>query len=856
MKQNIITMLLVAAFATVSPCSAAKAKLDGAKKKSDRTSNRGPENAELKFKLPPPPVLTPQQAIKTFHLPKGFHMECVASEPMIQAPVAMSWDDQGRLYVCEMRGYMNDVDAKGEDQPVCRISRLEDIDGDGIMDKPTVFVDKLLMPRSVTAYGDGVIVAEPPNLVWYHDTTGTGVADKSEVIATDFGTKGGQPEHMANSLTYCMDNWFWGTSYGQRLRRVKGKFITEPVVTAGQWGLTQDDWGRRYFNYNSDFLRTDLLPPSIYARNPNLTEKSALNWQVMKDQQCFSPVPTPGVNRGYTSSQLRANGTLAACTATCGSVIYRGDLFPAEFKCNAFIPEPSGNLVKRVILSETGGVVSGKNAYDKTEFLYSTDERFRPVNAYNGPDGALYIVDMGRGVIQHKFFLTHYLIANIKDRQLETPVNLGRIWRIVPDNAKPKAVKLPAETKDIVAFLDHPNGHIRDTAQRVIVERGDIAVSDAVKKIAMEGKTPQGRVQALSTLEGLGALTPDVVSACLTDKNDKVRVAAVRLANITNASDMLKMAGDSSAEVRVQLALQLSSQNSAEAQRAVLKLLKAGGSPLLNDAIASGGRGHELEYLEQLLKEPAGKEDTIVSSGLLKMLAGCVMNERRSARVSKLLDLTVAQKPESPRQLTLVNGMVGSSASTKGKVPPRKLLYFESQPRSLVALQTSASNPKTKTLIEQVDKIIAWPGKPGVPPPPVVIPLTADQQKHYDNGKMIYAGLCAACHQPGGTGLEGLAPPLVDSEWALGPADVPIRIVIHGLGGPVNVAGRTWALEMPPLPQFTDEQIASVLTYIRREWEHNASPVAPEEVTKIREANKTRTHSWTAEELNSKAAKK
>jgi putative membrane-bound dehydrogenase-like protein len=858
-----LTFVIIAASALQTSSLAAKLQPEGdkAKKKSDHKANRGPENVELIFKLPPPPVLTPQEALKAIKLQEGFHIECVASEPMIEAPVAMSWDDQGRLYVCEMRGYMQDANAKGEDQPVCRVSRLESTKGDGVMDKATVFVDKLLMPRSVTAFGDGVIVAEPPNLIWYHDTKGTGVADKSEIIATDFGTQGGQPEHMANSLTYCMDNYLWGAGYGHRLRWVKGKFISEPTQSGGQWGLTQDDWGRRYFNFNSDFLRTDLLPPSVYARNPNLADKLALNWHVMKDKNCFSPVPTPGVNRGYNPGQLREKGELASCTATCGPVIYRGDLFPKEYQGNAFIPEPAGNLIKRVILSETGGVVTGKNAYENTEFLYSTDERFRPVNCYNGPDGALYIVDMARGIIQHKYFLTHYLIANIESRKLETPVNLGRIWRVVPDKVEPKTVKLPAATKDIVGFLDHANGHVRDTAQRVLVERGDASVIDDVKKIVTGGKTPQGRAQALWTLEGLNALplAPETVTAALHDPDDKVRAAAVRLSTVVQVPEMFKMTEDKSAEVRVHLALQLSSQSSAEAQSAVLKLLKTGGSPLLNDAIASGGRGHELEYLEQLLKEPPGKDDQLAKSGLLKMLAGCVMSERRSARVAELLKLTAAQVPDSPRQMALVNGIVGIPSERKSKVQPRKRLYFESQPEALNILQTTArglselhvtvSSGDNKTLMELIDDAIAWPGKPGVPPPPVIVPLTADQQKLYDNGKLIYGGLCAACHQPTGTGMEGLAPPLVDSDWVLGPADRPVKIVLHGLGGPVEVGGRTWSLEMPPLPTFTDEQIAGVLTYIRREWEHNGSPVAPADVAKIREANKTRTHSWTAEEL-------
>ncbi len=827
-----------------------------AKPKADRTSNRGPESVELKFKLPPPPVLTPEEALKTFKVQKGFKIQLVAAEPMVESPVSMSWDDQGRLYVVEMRGYMNDVNAKGEDQPIGRIKRLEDTDGDGVMDKATIFVDKLLMPRSVTALGDGALVAEPPNLSFYHDTDGDGVADKSEVVAGSFGSAGGQPEHMANSMTWCMDNWIWGAGYGQRLRYSQGKFLSEPTRSGGQWGLTQDDWGRRYFNYNSDLLRSDLLPPSIYARNPNLADRTALNFQVMKDQTTWPSAPTPGVNRGYTDKQLRPDGTLASATGTCGASIYRGGLFGTEFQGNAFIPEPCGNLVKRLILSESGGVISAKNAYTATEFLTSTDERFRPVNTYNGPDGALYIVDMARGIVQHKFFLTHYLIANIEARKLEQPVNLGRIYRIVPEKATVQPVKLPAETAAIVPFLAHENGHLRDTAQRVLVERGDASAVEAIKKLAVEAKTPQGRVQALWTLEGLNALTPELLTTLLHDSHEKVRVVAVQLSNLLLVPELLKMIEDPSAEVRVQLAMQLSAQNGTEAQQAVLALLKKGGSPLLNEAIVSGLRGRELEFATTLMKEPVGEKDTLVTSGLLQMLANCVMSERRAARVPQLLELTVAQRVESPRQLALLHGMAGTLTDKKSKAQPRKLLYLESQPEALKTLQTSLKNNASKALLTTIDKALAWPNKPGVPPPPVIVPLTADQQALADKGKILYAGLCAACHQPSGTGLDGLAPPLVDADWLLGPADRPIKIILHGLSGPIVVTGRTWRLEMPPLPQFSDDDIAGVLTYLRREWEHNASPVSPGDVAKVRAANQGRTKAWTADELKAPAPKK
>ena len=825
-----------------------------AAKTETKKRDRGPENPELKFKLPVPPVLTPEQELKTLRVAKGYHAELVAAEPLIETPIAISWDDQGRLYVCEMRGYMQDMNAAGEDKPLGRISRLEDTDGDGRMDKATVFVDKLLMPRAVMAIGDGALVSEPPNLTFYHDTDGDGVADKKEVIATNYAREGGQPEHMANGLTWCLDNWIWSAAHPERLRFQGGKFIADATRSGGQWGLSQDDWGRRYFNYNSDVLRCDLLPPQMYLRNPNVKDMLALNYKVVSDQAAWPAVPTPGVNRGYNEKQLRPDGRLATVTGACGPCIYRGDLMP-KLRGSAFIAEPCGMLVKRITLSETGGVVTGANAYSSSEFVASTDERFRPVNLNNGPDGALYITDIARGIVQHKAFITHYLEANIKARKLEQPVNLGRIWRIVPDGAKPKAVKLPKATAELVPFLAHDNGHLRDTAQRLIVERADASVVPAIKQLALEARTAQGRVQALWTLEGLNAIAtaPEVIAAALKDTEPKVRVAALRLAGVPHLPQMLAMSDESNAEVRVHLASQLAMQASPEVQAVVLKLLKKGGSTLLNDAIATGARGRELELLEQLMKEPAGKADSLVSSGLLQMLANCVMNERRAARVPRLLDLTAAQSAGSARQMSLLAGIAGAPLDKKGKLVPRKLLYLETEPASLKQLTTTLAKNKDATkLIKSIEPSVAWPGKPGVPPPPVVKPLTAEQQQRYDAGKTIYAGLCAACHQPTGTGLDGLAPPLVDSDWVLGKSDIPIKIVLHGVGGDLPVGPKTWRLEMPPLGTLTDDQIASILTYVRREWEHTASPVEPAEVAKIRAASAGRTKAWTADELKPK----
>jgi mono/diheme cytochrome c family protein/glucose/arabinose dehydrogenase len=831
----------------------------------------GPENPVLKFKLPPPKVLTPEEAVKAIRVPKGFRVEVVASEPMIEAPVAVSWDDQARMYVCEMRGYMHDMDAKGEDQPIGRISRLEDTDGDGVYDKSTVFTDKLLMPRAVMAIGDGALVSVPPNLIFMHDTDGDGVSDKQEVIHDAYAREGGQPEHMANSPTWMMDNWIWSTGHGFRYRYQGGTFLRESTTGFGQWGRTQDDWGRQYFNYNSDWLRLDLVTPGYYARNRRLATRTGVNHRTTTVGTTWPRVPTPGINRGYMPNMLRADGTLAKCTATCGAAVYRGDLFPKEYRGNVFIPEPVGLLVKRMVLSETGGVVSARHAYEGKEFLTSSDERFRPVNAYTGPDGALYIVDMARGVVQHKAFLTYYLAANIEARKLEQPLNLGRIYRIVPDGVKPQATKLPKASADIVPLLAHANGWVRGNAQRVLVERGDKSVVPAVTTLSAEGATPQARLHALWTLEGLGALTPEIVTARLQDKDTKVRTAAIRLADASLTPELVKLVPKANSELRLHLAFKLSDQPGPEVEQALIALLKAGAPPqkkaaaqpvttpvpadakklepsrppeevnrlALGEAVVSGLTGRELEFLEVLLKQPAAEDAKLAGTKIFETLAACVMSERRGSRVSRLLDLAAAQP--AARQSAIFNSMAP-------KKPLPNPIRMEAEPAAFVALQKTAKGG-LRTALAKIDAELYWPDKPGAKPLPDIPPLTAEQQASFEKGKALYAAVCAACHQPGGTGLANLAPPLANSEWALGPADRPIRAVLHGVIGPITVAGTKWDLEMPGFGAFGDEDIASIITYIRREWEHGASPVTGAEVAKVRNLTQGRVKGWTEAEL-------
>ncbi|SKA77118.1 putative membrane-bound dehydrogenase domain-containing protein [Prosthecobacter debontii] len=812
--------------------------------------NAGPTEVEIKFNLPPPEPLSPEEALKTFKVEKGFKIELVAAEPMIEAPIAVSFDDQGRLYVVEMRGYMRDKEGTTEGEATGRIKLLEDTDGDGRMDKDTVFVDELVMPRSVMAVNGGALVAVPPNLFFYKDSDGDGKADVKEVIATDYGTAGGQPEHMANTPTWAMDNSIWSAGYATRFRLRGGVWLKDSGLGRGQYGLCQDDQGRLYFNYNSDLLRCDLLPTEAFGRNPLLRNATSINFQVAKDQTVWPSHPTPGVNRGYDPKSLREDGTLTKATATCGALIYRGEAYPASHYGNAFIPEPSANIVKRMILTEKDGSLSAKNAVEGTEFLTSTDERFRPVQAVNAPDGVVYIVDMYRGIIQHSSFLTHYLIANIEARKLDQPFDQGRIWRIVPEGKTlPAGTKIATDTAGRIAQLSHANGWVRDTAQRLLVESSDAKAAPALAELVQSTEAkPLARLHALWTLDGLGMLTPDVLRGALKDSDVSLKAAAVRLAGRDLAPELLAMTGEKAVLVQAQLAIKLTSFNLPDADAATAKLLALGGgkNALVAEGAMTGLRGREAAFAGLLTAE-TNAETEANTTPVFGLLGNLIASANKAQLFEEALAVAAAQPKGSSVQRNFIKAL-STTGSGKNAVKP-KLLWLDKEPESLATLKKAATKTGI-TNIAAIESRLAWVGKKGAPPPPKIVPLTEAQQARFEKGKIIYAGLCAACHQPHGFGLDGLAPPLVDSEWVLGKPDVPARIVLHGLGGPVKVSGRTWNLSMPPLPHLTDEDIASVLTYLRREWEHNASPVEPKTITELRAQYKEKAGMWTAEELN------
>jgi mono/diheme cytochrome c family protein/glucose/arabinose dehydrogenase len=456
------------------------------------------------------PVVSAEESIGKIKLEDGFSIKLVAAEPLVSAPVAMTFDNKGRVWVLQMDDYMPDTLGTGENIPSAKVVILEDKNKDGVMDTRKVFLDSLVMPRAICLIENGILVAEPPYL-WHYDIVNDKPVNKT-LIDKEY-TDGGNVEHQPNGLYRALDNWIYNANSNKRYRKVGNKWLIEKTHSIGQWGISQDNKGRLYANDNSTNLVGDYFSPGLGMNNKDQPGVAGYNERTVADNRVFPLRPTTGVNRGYMQGVLDDSMRLVNFTAACGPLIYRGNLFGKDFDLNAFVAEPAANLIKRDVLHENGNAVKGKEAYLGREFLASVDERFRPVSLYDGPDGALYIVDMYRGIIQHRTYLSNYLKQEIGKRNLTKPLSCGRIYKVYPTNKQPANISFPDNSNKLVALLGNPNGFVRDKAQQLLVDRKAVEVIPALQKALKSKDNPWLVIHALWTLEGLNALkTADVLA--------------------------------------------------------------------------------------------------------------------------------------------------------------------------------------------------------------------------------------------------------------------------------------------------------------------------------------------------------
>ena len=470
------------------------------------------------------PVRSPEEALKTMQLEAGFTIQLAAAEPLVIAPVALTFDDKGRLWVVEMQGYMPDTAGTGEDSPTGKIVILEDTNRDSRYDVRKIFLDSLVLPRAICLIENGVLVAEPPRL-WYVERDGDKPANK--ILVDDQYAEGGNVEHQPNGLLRNIDNWIYNAKSFARYKKKGDRWIKEKTHFRGQWGLSNDDYGRLYYNHNSANVLGDYFLPSLGSTNINQKRVAGFNEKIVADNRVYPVRATTGVNRGYSKGILDSNLRLENFTAACGPLVYRAELFGESFHGNAFVPEPSANLIKRNILEENGYIVTGSQAYQEKEFVASTDERFRPVNIHGGPDGALYVVDMYRGIIQHKTYLTDYLKKEITDRKLTQPLSCGRIYRIAPSGQEAEFAPLPGDPMQLVKLFEHPNGWVRDKAQQVIIDKKYLQVVPVLRQYLNAKNNARSLIHALWTLNEFGELKPAEILSLLQHTDWRIRMQAL-----------------------------------------------------------------------------------------------------------------------------------------------------------------------------------------------------------------------------------------------------------------------------------------------------------------------------------------
>ncbi len=536
--------------------------------------------------LPRIPPHEPADALATIKTLPGFRVEQAAAEPLVHSPVALSFDENGRMYVVEMIDY-----SEQDKESLGTVRLLEDTDQDGRFDKSTVFADKLSWPTAIVCYDGGVFVGAAPDIYYLKDTDGEGRADVRKVIFTGFGRSNVQG--LFNSFHWGLDNRIHGatsSSGGQIVRPdvagakpvvVSGRdFAFDPktlelIPTSGgaQHGMSFDDWGRKFLSSNSDHIQLVMYDDRYLARNPSLAAPGPRASIAADGPQAevfrISPVEPWRIVR----TRLRVSGAVAGpvegggraagyFTGATGVTIYRGDAWPAAYRGQAFVGDVGSNIVHRKVLEPDGVGLIARRADEQKEFVASTDIWFRPAQFANAPDGNLYIIDVYREVIEHPASLPPVIKKHL---DLTSGRDRGRIYRVVPEGSKQRPVPRlgKATTAELVATLGHRNGWHRDTAARLLFERGDREAIQPLEKLAADAPLPEGRMHALYVLAGLNALAPASVLPRLSDEDPRVREHALRLSEfvVDDAPEirqrMAAMVDDADLRVRYQLAFSL-----------------------------------------------------------------------------------------------------------------------------------------------------------------------------------------------------------------------------------------------------------------------------------------------------------
>ncbi|HEX5105136.1 MAG TPA: PVC-type heme-binding CxxCH protein, partial [Pirellulaceae bacterium] len=635
----------------------------------------------------------PGEALATFQVAPGFQVEQVAAEPLVTDPVAICFDENLRMFVCEMRGY-----SENRDDNVSRITCLEDTDGDGKFDQSTVFAEKLAWPTALFWWKGGLIVADAPDVYYFTDTDGDGKADERQVLFTGLGTSNVQG--LVNSFQWSLENRIYvslsstgaelkhgnadqaqATTYrGRDLAIEPHTWATQPISGGAQHGMSLNDWGDRFLCSNSDHLQQVMYEDRYLGRNPYLAAPSPRRSIAADGPQAdvfrTSPVEPWRIVRTRLRAQKIVPGIVEGggrpagyFTGATGATIYRGNAWPKEWRGLAVVGDVGSNLVHRKRLEAEGVGYIGRRIDEKSEFVSSSDIWFRPVQFANAPDGTLYILDMYREVIEHPASLPPIIKKHL---DLTSGRNRGRIYRIVPDGFRqPALTKLgDLKTAELVALLEHPNGWHCDTAARLLYERQDRSAIGPLATMASSSTSPLARMHALHALAGLNALSEDMLLPRLSDEHPRVREHAVALAEKLLASAAIRarlvvLAGDPELRVRYQTAFSLGElPTSIQRNRALAAIAgrDADDGYVRIAVLSSLGEGAG-EVLSLLIADPVYRVSKAAPE-LLGSLAMQIGKQQRAEDVAETLkSLAALAKDNSPLLPVIVQKLAAKDGS-------------------------------------------------------------------------------------------------------------------------------------------------------------------------------------------------
>ncbi len=686
------------------------------------------DEQDYRSELPRIAPKSPQEALKTFRLRPGFKIELVAAEPVVRDPVSISFDENGNAYVAELPKY-NRYEFEG----FGTVKLLSDRDRNGTLEQATVFLDDVKYPTAVFAYGGGVFVADPPDVLFCKDTNGDGRADVRKVVMTGFGLDHAG-EAGLNSFRWGMDNRIHislSLAGGQvtaaatpdaKPVEVRGRGMVfdprsgtfELTTGAGQHGMTLDDWGRKFVCSNSNPMQTLMYDGRYVARNPYLAPPPAAV-TIAPDGKFTKLFRTSTIEPWRNvRTRLRSQGIVKGSdeggkpggffTAATGITVYRGDAWPNGYRGNLLVGEVSNNLIYRATVEPDGVGVIGRRADPGVEFLSSSDNWFRPVQLANAPDGSLYVLDMYRELIEGAAFIPP---AILKHLDVASGVDRGRIYRIVAEGFKqpPPSELGNASVQELVVALESPNGWRRDTASRLIYQRQDRAAASPLRKLAASSKLPLTRAHALHSLQGLDALEPDDVLRGLQDTHAQVRIQALRLSEqFAQESPRVRTAiynaaRDSDRLVRYQAAFSVGACPDSRRDAVLAEIVRSDGSdPWFRLAVQTSLGDGAAALIAELLSDEAYR-GTEAGRRFLTQLAGQVGAQNRESELALLLS-SVQSLPAGENKLaqSLIGGVLGKvNAQTRGKLTgARNGKVSELLAGLLEQARQTAGDPKAK----------------------------------------------------------------------------------------------------------------------------------------------------------------